>query len=102
MSTNSAKPRRVKRKRDNVVALAPPPRDGECETLSLKLLGEVSRDQVAGIVLITIFKRGVGPKRYHLRTAGLANDDSTLALGAMKGCCALLEGTALRDAGLLD
>jgi len=82
-----------------VIHLVPPSRDDECERLTLKLLREVRHDEIAGLVVITMFKRDVGPKRYHLRTASLANDDPTLALGALNACRALLERTALREAG---
>lgn len=86
--------------KNNVFTLAGAHRDAESRSLLRRLAEQEKAGDIVGLVVVTLCRRGQ-KKEYFLSTSGWANDNPTLALGAMTSCKALLEGTALRDAGLL-
>lgn len=86
--------------KSNVFAIAGAHRDDENRRLLRRLLAQDKAGDIVGLVVVTLCRRG-RKKEYFLSTSGWANDNPTLALGAMTSCKALLEGTALREAGLL-
>lgn len=86
--------------KNNVFAIAGSHRDEENRRLLRRLLEQDKAGDIVGLVVVTLCRRG-RKKEYFLSTSGWANDNPTLALGAMTSCKALLEGKALREAGLL-
>jgi len=84
----------------SVVSLASRKNDGSNRRLLTQLFQEDADHKVAGLVLVTLFNHGE-QKGYSVRLSGLAEENPTLAVGAMASCQALLETAALIEAGLL-
>lgn len=86
--------------RSNVFKLAGVHRDQDTTDLLARLVEQDGAGEIVGMVVVTMCRHG-RRKQYYLSTSGWADENPTLAVGAMASCQALLQETALEDAGLV-